>query len=31
MSVDVDTTGLNKIGWKSEIKLDEGLSKIIKE
>jgi CDP-paratose synthetase len=31
MSVDVDTTGLNKIGWKSEIKLDEGLNKIIKE
>ena len=31
MSVDVDTTGLNKIGWKSKIKLDEGLKKIIKE
>ena len=31
MSVDVDTTGLNKIGWKSKIKLDEGLNKIIKE
>ena len=31
MSVDVDTTGLNKIGWKSKIKLDEGLNKVIKE
>jgi CDP-paratose synthetase len=31
MSVDVNTTGLNKIGWQSKIKLDEGLNKIIKE
>jgi CDP-paratose synthetase len=31
MSVDVNTTGLNKIGWQSKVKLDEGLNKIIKE
>jgi CDP-paratose synthetase len=31
MSVNVDTTGLNKIGWQSKIELDEGINKIIKE
>lgn len=31
MSVDVDITGLKKIGWQSKVSLDEGLNKIIKE
>ena len=31
MSVAVDATGLNEIGWQSKIELDEGINKIIKE
>lgn len=31
MSIDVDITGLQKIGWQAKVSLDEGLLKIIQE